>query len=303
MLPGTMTRVLSVLLLLIWSASVEAQPLGSELAESWRAGGQYFAWTSTVPENAGRSVLVFYTCIGDVAKPTIVALHGFPTSSLDFRGLARELQPDYRTCTLDFPGYGVSDKPSPYRYTLADDAALVWAFVTKVVPLREFILLSHDRGDSVALNLLLANLTEFQKRMLDPATAPPAAQFGYQNGVAVIPATIQYLNERKEREVTFLETLSKSAIPATLMWGVHDLVAPVRVADYVFTTALASRRAPSAFWLMPCGHHYVQHDQPADMARLIRATLARQASGAPPQQAPFNLTPDACGPVLVRTNP
>jgi len=93
------------------------------------------------------------------------------------------------------------------------------------------------------------------------------------------------------------------AIPATLMWGVHDLVAPVRVADYVFTTALASRRAPSAFWLMPCGHHYVQHDQPADMARLIRATLARQASGAPPQQAPFNLTPDACGPVLVRTNP
>ncbi len=54
---------------------------------------------------------------------------------------------------------------------------------------------------------------------------------------------------------------------------------------------------------MPCGHHYVQHDQPADMARLIRATLTRQASGATPQQAPFNLTPDACGPVLVRTNP
>ena len=52
MLPGTMTRVLSVLLLLIWSASVEAQPLGSELAESWRAGGQYFSWTSTVPDNA-----------------------------------------------------------------------------------------------------------------------------------------------------------------------------------------------------------------------------------------------------------
>ena len=196
--------------------------------------------------------------------------------------------------------------------------------------------ITHQFLTNGNMYLPLANLTDFQKRMLDPATAPTAArsvtsallavglgqsnytpplkaddaevkalaaQFAYQNGIGVIPATIQYLNERKEREVTFLETLSKSAIPATLMWGVHDLVAPVRVADYVFTSALASRRAPSAFWLMPCGHHYVQHDQPAEMARLIRATLARQASGAPPQQAPFNLTPDACGPVLVRTNP
>ncbi|MEQ1729663.1 MAG: alpha/beta hydrolase, partial [Vicinamibacterales bacterium] len=262
-----MTRLAVVLLLLVWSARAQAQPLTSDLAERWRAGGQYFSWTSTLPENAGRSVQIFYTCIGDAAKPTILALHGFPTSSLDFRGLARELQPDYRTCTLDFPGYGVSDKPLNYRYTLADDAALVWAFVTKVVPLREFVLLSHDRGDSVALNLLqlyqasatppfhithqfltngnmylpLANLTDFQKRMLDPATAPVAArsvtlgllavglgqsnytpslkaddaevqalaaQFAYQNGIGVIPATIQYLNERKEREVTFLETLA-----------------------------------------------------------------------------------------------
>ncbi len=197
-----MTRLAGVLLLLLWSANVAAQSLTSDLADSWRAGGQYFSWTSTLPENGGRSVQVFYTCIGDAAKPTVLALHGFPTSSLDFRGLARELQPDYRTCTLDFPGYGISDKPAAYRYTLADDAALVWAFVTTVVPLREFVLLSHDRGDSVALNLLqlyqaaanppfrithqfltngnmylpLANLTDFQKRMLDPATAPAAAR-------------------------------------------------------------------------------------------------------------------------------
>ncbi len=358
-----MTRFALLLLVLLGTfAGAEAQPLNSDLAERWRADGHYFTWTSTQPENAGRAAQVFYTCIGDAAKPTVLALHGFPTSSLDFRGLARDLQPDYRLCTLDFPGYGVSDKPLNYRYTLADDAALVWSFVTTVVPLREFVLLSHDRGDSVALNLLqlyqasagppfrithqfltngnmylpLANLTDFQKRMLDPATAPLAArsvtpgllavglgqsnytpplkaddaevqalaaQFSYQNGIGAIPATIQYLNERKEREVAFLETLSTSTIPVTLMWGVHDLVSPVRVADYVFTTALASRRAPSAYWLMPCGHHYVQHDQPADMARLIRTTLARQASGAAPQPAPFNLSPDACSPVLVRTNP
>jgi pimeloyl-ACP methyl ester carboxylesterase len=180
--------------------------------------------------------------------------------------------------------------------------------------------------------LPLANLTEFQKRMLDPATSaaavksvnagllaggmgqtnftPPlkaddpevralASFFGYQSGVEVIPATIQYLNERKQMEVSFLQTLSRSTIPATIMWGVHDMVAPVRVADYVFTTALRSRSAPGAYWLMPCAHHYVQHDQPSAMARIIRLTLGTSTPGAGVPAAPFNLTADACAPVLV----
>ena len=97
---------------------------------------------------------VFHTCVGDASKPAIVMVHGFPTSSFDFRMLARELQPDFRSCTLDFPGYGLSGKPAGYHYTLGDDARLVWKFVTEVVPLREFVLLSHDRGDSVALSFL-----------------------------------------------------------------------------------------------------------------------------------------------------
>lgn len=355
-----MTRACLLFLLFVTvAARLQAQPLPSELAERWRASGGYFTWTSMQPENQGRRVQVFYTCIGEAARPTIVMLPGFPTSSFDYRRLAQELAADYRTCTLDFPGYGVSDKPMDgYRYTLSDDAQLVWHLVTQVVPLREFVLLSHDRGDSVALNFLqlyqasanrpftithqfitngnlylpLANLTEFQKRMLDPATSaaavkaananllatgmgrtnftPPlsaddpevgalAAFFGYQSGVAAIPATIQYLNERRQMEVSFLQTLSRSTIPTTIMWGIHDLVAPVRVADYVFTTALRARATVGAYWLMPCGNHYVQYDQPADLARVIRLTLSLQAAAKPLPSAPFNLSTEPCSPVLV----
>ena len=352
------TLMVLAVMALLGAPRADAQVPSSELVDSWRSGGKYFAWTSMLPENKGRSVQVFYTCIGDVAKPTIVMVHGFPTSSIDFRLLARELQADFRTCTLDFPGYGLSDKPTGYHYTLADDAQLVWKFVTEIMPLKEFVLLSHDRGDSVALNFLqlhqaapsppfvithqfmtngnmylpLANLTDFQKRMLDPATSaiaiksvnagllavgmgqtqytPPlkaddpevralAALFAYQSGVEAIPATIQYLNERKQMEVSFLETLSKSTIPTTIMWGAHDMVAPVRVADYVFATALKSRKAVGAYWLMPCGNHYVQHDQPADLARVIRLTLAQQGSGKPVSPVPFNLTTEPCGPILI----
>ena len=269
-------------------------------------------------------------------KPSILMVHGFPTSSFDFRLVAKDLASDFHICSLDFPGYGVSDKPGgDYRYSLADDALLLWHFVTEVAPMKDFVLFSHDRGDSVALNFLqlyqaapnppfrityqfltngnmylpLANLTDFQKRMLDPGTSaaavkavsagllavglgstnytPPlksddpevralAFQFAYQDGVQVIPATIQYLNERKKMETSFLETLASSTVPAAILWGVHDMVSPVRVADYVWKTSLESRKAPGSYWLMPCGNHYVLHDQPEAIARVLRLLVAKE---------------------------
>jgi len=329
----------------------------SDLASTWKPSGQYFSWKSTLPENREKSSQIFYMCSGDPAKPAMLMVHGFPTSAFDFRLLADELKSDFRICMLDFPGYGFSDKPAaPYRYSLKDDAQLLWYFVTKVVPMRQFSLLSHDRGDSISLSLLslyqeasqkpftithqyilngnvylpLANLTDFQKRMLDPATSAAAvkavtpallaaglgsstytpalkpddpavkaiaAQFAYQSGIEVLPATIQYLNERKEMEVTFLQVLANSGIPVTLIWGVHDMISPVRVADYVWDTALKNRVAAANYWIVPCGNHYLQHDQPAAIAGIIRATVAK-----PNQTAPFNLSGDVCSPVLVNRN-
>ena len=325
----------------------------SDLAEKWRASGKYFEWKA---DGQTRAVQIFYTCMGDPAKPAILMLHGFPTSSFDYRLLAHELESDFHICTLDFPGYGISDKPAAgYRYSLRDDADLVWHFVTKVVPMSEFVLFSHDRGDSVALAFLekiqsqpdapfrithqfitngnvylpLSNLTDFQKRMLDPATSPAVVKqisapilaagmgnstftpplkptdpevaalayfFAYQAGVEVMPTTIQYLKERKQFENRFLEALEKSPIPATLVWGVHDMIAPVRVADYVWNSALKSRKVRGSYWLMPCGNHYLQHDQPEALARIVRMSLSGRS-----QAAPYNLSGDACAPVLAAT--
>ncbi|MBV9581334.1 MAG: alpha/beta hydrolase [Chloroflexi bacterium] len=326
----------------------------TEPAEQWRNAGKYFTWNSTLPENEGRTVQVFYTCTGDADKPTILMLHGFPTSSYDFRAFISDLQPDYRVCTLDFPGYGVSDKPADgYRYSLVDDAQLVWHFVTTIIPQEEFILFSHDRADSVALNFLqlyqaavdppfrithqfltnanlylpLANLTDFQKAMLDPQTSAAAVNalspellaagmgatqyspalspsdpevralafnFAWQDGIRVIPATIQYLHERMQLEDVFLDALAQSAIPVTMIWGVHDMVSPVRVADYVWSRALESRPAPAAYWLAPCANHYLLHDQHQAIAQVVRLTLADG-----PHAAPFDLTAHPCSPVLV----
>jgi hypothetical protein len=72
------------------------------------------------------------------------------------------------------------------------------------------------------------------------------------------------------------------------------MAAPLRVADYAWKTALESRKAPADFCLMPCGNHYIQHDQPSELARIVRLEL----TGKPPA-APAALSSDRCSPVLV----
>ena len=347
-------RWFRVLCLALTAWALVAHPLSAEPAADWKAAGQYFDWTSPLPENHARVVKIFNVCTGDAAKPTIIMVHGFPTSSFDFRPVIDLLKTDYRVCTLDFPGFGLSDKPADgFVYSLSQDAQLVWDYAAKVLAVKQFILFSHDRGDSVALRFLqlyqaadskpfrithqiltnanmylpLANLTQFQKAMLNPATAPMAVRqttaanlaagmgetqyspplaaddpevkglaynFAYQDGVAVIPATIKYLNERMQFEVEFLAALGKSDVPVTLIWGVHDMVSPVRVANHVWSGTLASRAAAASFWLAPCANHYLLHDQPDAIAALIRAELGPQ-----PPAAPVNLAKDACTPVLV----
>ena len=98
---------------------------------------------------------VFYRTFGDRANPALVILHGYPTSSFDFREMIPFLEDDYFVAVLDFPGFGFSDKPQDgYSYMLEDDAKLVDHFVREIVGLSRFNLLTHDRGGSVGFAFL-----------------------------------------------------------------------------------------------------------------------------------------------------
>ncbi len=127
----------------------------SPLAEEWHRGGRYFTWTSTTLDNDRREVDVFYRTFGDPSNPAVLLVHGYPTSSFDFRDLIGLLEDDYYLCTLDFPGFGFSDKPQDgYSYMLRDDARLLDHFVREIVGLESFHMLTHDRGVSVGLAFL-----------------------------------------------------------------------------------------------------------------------------------------------------
>ena len=91
----------------------------SPLAEEWYRSGEYFEWTSTTRNNEGRRGRVFYRTFGTRANPALVLLHGYPTSSFDFREMIPFLEEDYFVAVLDFPGFGFSDKPQDgYSYML-----------------------------------------------------------------------------------------------------------------------------------------------------------------------------------------
>ncbi len=56
-------------------------------------------------------VNIFYREAGPEKAPTILLLHGYPTSSHMFRNLIRDLSDQYHLLAPDYPGYGSSEQP------------------------------------------------------------------------------------------------------------------------------------------------------------------------------------------------
>ena len=70
---------------------------------------------------------IFYREAGSTENPTILLLHGYPTSSHMFRNLISDLSADYHVLAPDYPGYGRSEQPpmAEFDYTFDNMALLV----------------------------------------------------------------------------------------------------------------------------------------------------------------------------------
>ena len=75
----------------------------SPLAEAWYQAARTFEWTSTTQNNNGQKVQISYRTFGSRSNPALVMLHGFPTSSFDFREMIEFLEDGYFIATLDSP--------------------------------------------------------------------------------------------------------------------------------------------------------------------------------------------------------
>jgi pimeloyl-ACP methyl ester carboxylesterase len=99
---------------------------------------------------------LFYREAGSADAPTLLLLHGFPSSSHMFRDLIPLLAGRFRLVAPDFPGFGQSDMPDrkAYDYTFANIATTIAGF-TEEIGLKKFAIYIFDYGSPVGLRLAL----------------------------------------------------------------------------------------------------------------------------------------------------
>jgi pimeloyl-ACP methyl ester carboxylesterase len=101
---------------------------------------------------------VFYREAGDPTKPTLLLLHGFPTSSHMFRVLIPLLADRFHLVAPDLPGFGLSALPAreQFAYTFDNLAKVVDRF-TEVVGLDRFAIYIFDYGAPTGLRIAMAH--------------------------------------------------------------------------------------------------------------------------------------------------
>ena len=89
--------------------------------------------------------------------PLLLLLHGFPSSSYDWRLLLEEL-PGRNVLAFDFLGFGLSAKPREHDYSLFWQADLTEELVRRHGAGRPVFIVAHDMGTSVANELMARDL-------------------------------------------------------------------------------------------------------------------------------------------------
>jgi pimeloyl-ACP methyl ester carboxylesterase len=143
---------------------------------------------NTTPENqtsqtryrtvSVQGLQIFYREAGSPSAPTLLLLHGFPTSSHMFRNLIPALADTYHLVAPDYPGFGYSSMPlvNEFEYSFDHLAEIVEAF-TEQLGLTRYSLYVQDYGAPIGYRLAAKHPERVQALIVQNGNA-------YEEGIA-----------------------------------------------------------------------------------------------------------------------
>lgn len=146
---------------------------------------------------------LFYREAGEKTNPSILLLHGFPTSSVMFKNLMTALSSRYHLIAPDYPGFGFSSFPDKksFKYSFDNIASHINAF-TEEIGLRSFTIYLHDYGCPIGLRICMKHPEKIEGIIVQNGNA-------YEEGIgAQWNETKDYWNhptpEKKKKVSAFL---------------------------------------------------------------------------------------------------
>jgi pimeloyl-ACP methyl ester carboxylesterase len=163
-------------------------------------------------------VKIFYREAGPVDAPTILLLHGFPTSSHMFRNLIPALADRYHLIAPDYPGFGNSDQPAmdKFDYTF-DNMAVVMGKLVNKLNIKKYSLYLMDYGAPIGFRLASKNPERIDSLIVQNGNA-------YKEGLKDFWIPIRkYWNDRSDENAN---ALAAFIAPDGVKWqythGVRD---------------------------------------------------------------------------------
>jgi len=184
-----------------------------------------------------RGLKIFYREAGNKNAPTIVLLHGFPTSSFMFRNLIPLLAETNHVIAPDYPGFGFSDAPSvrDFDYTFDNVAAVMEEFLFKKLGLTKFSIYVQDYGAPIGYRIATANPKAISKIVVQNGNA-----YVVGIGGAFDPMKPFWANRTTETEAPVRGMLT---LDTTKFQYVHGAKDPDKISPdtYTFDQALLDR--------------------------------------------------------------
>lgn len=161
---------------------------------------------------------IFYREAGDKTNPSILLLHGFPTSSVMFKNLMVALADKYHLVAPDYPGFGFSAFPDrkSFEYSFKNISACINRF-TEVIDLKKFTIYLHDYGATMGLRICVNHPEKIKGLIVQNGNA-------YLEGVEKIWDEVRdyWDHPTKEKKKKVYAFISAEGTKSQYYAGLHD---------------------------------------------------------------------------------